>query len=91
MERLAYQLARHLGRVVIDETGLTGLFDVDLDWEITFRAPEEPAILVALEDQLGMKLVERKAPLSVIVIESIQRPAPNRKTGKAELASTEIH
>ena len=77
MERLAYQLSRHLGRDVINETGLSGLFDVDLNWDIVRGAPEEPAILVALEDQLGMKLVPRAAPMPVVVIERIERPTPN--------------
>ena len=77
MERLAYQLGRHLNRHVIDETGLSGLFDVDLDWDIKPGVPEQPSILIALEEQLGMKLEERTALLPVLVIESIQRPKPN--------------
>ena len=77
MSRLAYQLGRHLSRHVIDETGLSGLFDVDLDWDIQRGVSEHPAILVALEEQLGMKLEERMAPAPVIVIERIERPTPN--------------
>lgn len=77
MARLAYQLGRHLRRHVIDETGLPGLFDVDLDWDVAPRGPEQVAILVALEEQLGMKLVERRADLPVIVIEHLERPTPN--------------
>jgi uncharacterized protein (TIGR03435 family) len=84
LSRLAYQLGRHLDRTVVDETGLSGLFDVDLIWRgrelprgADRRAAERDAILDVLHEQLGMKLEERKAMLPVIVIESIQRPTPN--------------
>jgi uncharacterized protein (TIGR03435 family) len=84
MSRLAYQLGRHLDRTVIDETGLSGLFDVDLAWRDRElprgpdrRAAERDAILDVLHEQLGMKLEERRAMLPVVVIDSIQRPTPN--------------
>jgi uncharacterized protein (TIGR03435 family) len=84
IQRLADQLVGHFDRLVIDETGLSGLFDVDLIWRgrelprgVDRRAAERDAILDVLYEQLGMKLEERKAPVPVIVVESIQRPTPN--------------
>ena len=85
IQRLADQLVGHFDRLVIDETGLSGLFDVDLIWRgrdlprgvDDRRAAERDAILDVLYEQLGMKLEERKAPVPVIVVESIQPPTPN--------------
>jgi uncharacterized protein (TIGR03435 family) len=85
LQRLADQLVGYFDRLVIDETGLPGLLDVDLTWRGIVaardaearRTQERDAILEALDNQLGMKLEERKAMLPVIVIESIQRPTPN--------------
>ena len=84
IQRLADQLVGYFDRVIVNETGLTGLFDVDLTWRgrelprgAEGRAAERDMILDVLEEQLGMKLEERKAMLPVVVIESIQRPTPN--------------
>lgn len=69
-------------RQIIDKTGLTGLFDIHL-----FFAPENaaanagatsgPSFFTAVQEQLGLKLEPSKAPLPVLVIESIQRPSEN--------------
>ncbi|HEX4170157.1 MAG TPA: TIGR03435 family protein [Bryobacteraceae bacterium] len=76
------------GRQVVDQTGLTGRYDLKLTW-----APEKhsanplaennegsnngPSLFTALEDQLGLKLVPQKAPVEVLVIDHIERPSPN--------------
>ena len=39
--------------------------------------PEGPSIFTALQEQLGLRLESAKAPVEVIVIDSIQRPSEN--------------
>jgi uncharacterized protein (TIGR03435 family) len=75
--------------VVIDETGLTGLFDVDLQWrpdiglspDLTETAKQRiegrPALPAALLEQLGLELRSRRAPVNILVVESIAQPTPD--------------
>lgn len=76
---LADTISTRLGRPVVDRTGLTGFFDV----ELRFRAPTAPAdsndpdLVTALEEQLGIKLESTRGPVQVTVFERIERPAPN--------------
>lgn len=84
MEELARNMSRLVGRMIIDRTGLTGRYDFDLtftpeaDLTATAAARGEPGALpslfVALEEQLGLKLESQRAPVEVVVIDSMQRP-----------------
>ncbi len=60
------------GRVIVDETGIHG--DVDLDLEFSNDNPEGPSLFTAVREQLGLKLEAGKAPVDVIVIDHIDRP-----------------
>jgi uncharacterized protein (TIGR03435 family) len=57
------------GRLVVDETGLTGLFKARLEWK------SDDAIFSALEEQLGLQLEAKTGPVPVFVIKEIQRPS----------------
>ncbi len=65
-------------RIVLDKTGLDGLFDIQLQFtrEIGTDASSEtsaaPLLLTAIQD-LGLKLEPSKAPFSVVVIDSVQK------------------
>jgi uncharacterized protein (TIGR03435 family) len=78
IQRFGRNLARYLGRVVIDRTNLTGAFDIDLEW-----APEQtadanvPSIFTAVQEQLGLRLESTRARVDVLVIESVERPTPD--------------
>ena len=84
MEELARNMARLVGRVIIDRTGLPDRYDFDLtfspDADLTAASGAGgvpgalPSLFVALEEQLGLKLESQRAPVEVVVIESIQRP-----------------
>jgi uncharacterized protein (TIGR03435 family) len=84
MEQLALQLARPVGRPVIDRTNLSGGFDYDLRWT-PMQAPAEagaqpdsgPSIFTAVEEQLGLKLIPATGLVQVLVIDSISQPTPN--------------
>jgi uncharacterized protein (TIGR03435 family) len=79
MDRLVNILANQSERIVIDRTGLTGVFDVDLHWDST-RANvtnDAPTIFTAAQEQLGLKLVSTKAPVDVLVIDHVEHPTEN--------------
>jgi uncharacterized protein (TIGR03435 family) len=80
------ELARGLtfpaGRPVVDRTGLTGEFDIDLLYQSDLVAGggprfEAPPLTTALRDQLGLKLESGRGPIDVVVIDAVQRPADN--------------
>jgi uncharacterized protein (TIGR03435 family) len=93
LELLASALgALYSDRPVVDKTGLKGLYDIRLQWtpEAALAAPvapgtiltapaspQGPSLPVALEEQLGLRLVSDKGPLPVLVIDSVQRPPEN--------------
>jgi uncharacterized protein (TIGR03435 family) len=69
----------YAGGAVVDATGITGLVDVDLQWTLDFRdlLLSNANLTTALQEQLGLKLETRRLTLPVLVIERIERPAPN--------------
>ena len=76
MNMLADMLGSPAGRVVIDKTGLSGLYEFTLEY--AFRPdPDRPSVFTALQEQLGLKLEPAQAPLPVLVIDSIERPTPD--------------
>jgi uncharacterized protein (TIGR03435 family) len=83
-------LSNALGRAVINNTGLTGKYDVDLQYvPDSVQAPSaaedgqavagalEIAIFTAVEKQLGLKLDSAKAPQEVLVVDRVERPSAN--------------
>jgi len=61
-------------RVVVDKTGLEGLFDVDLEYSPDQTATDKPSIFAAVQEQLGLKLEADNGPVDVVVIDHIERP-----------------
>jgi uncharacterized protein (TIGR03435 family) len=77
MSSLVFSLTGALDRVVIDKTGLTGRYDIDLTWSPDSEPNSGPSIFTALQEQLGLKLEPAKAPVDMIVIDHIERPSEN--------------
>jgi uncharacterized protein (TIGR03435 family) len=88
--QLANALARILARPVVDNTGLTAMYDVKLEWtpdQISTRpdgedktGPAEPGISVyqAIHDQLGLRLQTQKVPLDTVVVDRVEKvPSEN--------------
>jgi uncharacterized protein (TIGR03435 family) len=74
MSRFTMLLSRQLRQAVIDKTGLTGAYDIDIEWspDEPNGAPAEapgPSIFSAIQDQLGLKLEAHKSPIDVMVID----------------------
>ncbi|HEY2382831.1 MAG TPA: TIGR03435 family protein [Terriglobia bacterium] len=83
MATLAGNIARTVRRAVIDKTGLTGAYDLHLEWtEAPMNIPnpdvsDRPSIFTAVTEQLGLKLESAKVPVEVIVIDHVERPSAN--------------
>jgi uncharacterized protein (TIGR03435 family) len=81
MEWFAGVLGNLLGRPVVNRTGFTGSFKVDL--EFASVAPNrdsdatKPSIFAALGEQLGLKLESRKGTEEVLVIDHVEKPSEN--------------
>jgi len=67
-------------RPVIDTTGITGVYDFNLEWSPDYQAEPrrwDAAIFQAVQ-KLGLKLESRKATFEVLVIDHAERvPIPN--------------
>lgn len=83
-------LADKLRRPVINKTGLTGRYDIDLTYvpgsgqSLSDEADQSqqadtstPSLFTAIREQLGLRLELGKGPVEVIVIDHIDRPSQN--------------
>ena len=90
MPELVRMLSVLLGRTVVDGTGFSGLFDVQLDFLPDVSTPllpppppdavpdaANPSIFSALAEQLGLRLEAGKGRVEVVVIERVERPSAN--------------
>jgi len=79
------------GRPIVDRTGLTGRYDMQLVFEgvsqfvvgtgwvpgtVRERA-EYPTLRGALQEQLGLRVREARGPVEVLVIDHVERPSEN--------------
>lgn len=70
------------GRPVVDRTGLTGKYDIDIEFARTggVRSADAldpnapPSVFTAVQEQLGLKLEPRKEAMDVLVIEDVHLP-----------------
>ena len=67
------------GGRVLDGTGITGNVDIDLEWTVVWSDifVANANLATAVQEQLGLKLENRRLPTPVLVIERIQRPSGN--------------
>jgi len=77
------------GRSVVDRTGLTGPWDLELSFtpdgaqapspgqDAPVIDPNAPSLPAALQEQLGLKLESITGPLEVLVVDHVERPSEN--------------
>jgi uncharacterized protein (TIGR03435 family) len=65
-------VCRIVGKTVVDQTGLTGNFDVHLSW--TPQRTSLPSVLQPVREQLGLDLVLQKQPTPLLVVDHADRP-----------------
>jgi uncharacterized protein (TIGR03435 family) len=85
--QLSGRLSTFVGRPVLDNTGLAGVFDIKLQFapenleggsaEPGPEPKEFPSVFTALQEQLGLKLEATRAPVETLVIEQIVHPSAN--------------
>jgi uncharacterized protein (TIGR03435 family) len=76
MTRFAELLSAKVDRPVLDKTGLSGVFDIDLKWMPEAAGPDAdlgPSIFTAIQEQLGLKLEARKSPIEVLVVDRMNK------------------
>jgi uncharacterized protein (TIGR03435 family) len=87
MAQFANALSRIAGRIVLDRTGLTGGYDLDLTWTpdqmpagpppgLPFQPPidpDGPSIVTAVQEQLGLKLDSQRGAVDVVVIDRLEK------------------
>ena len=79
MQDLATMLQPAAGMPVVDRTGVTGGYDIVLDFAADLASDSSlPSLFAALRESLGLKLEARKVPVEVLVIDHVERvPTPN--------------
>ena len=85
-ETLVWTLMREVGRPIIDRSGLTGRFDLDLTFlpdtgPMTINGvplnADAPSLMTAVREQLGLRLESDRAPVEVILIDGVSLPTDN--------------
>jgi len=81
-DRMAAMLGNEVDRLVVNKTGLTGSYDLTMDWVRDAPAgsaetPSGPTVFTALEEQLGLKLEPVKGPVPLLVIDGVEKPSEN--------------
>jgi uncharacterized protein (TIGR03435 family) len=92
LQQLATSLSMLTRRVVVDRTGLTGGFDIDLTFTpdqmppgppppgappLPPIDPNGPSVFTALQEQLGLKLEATRGPVEALVVDHVERPTPD--------------
>jgi uncharacterized protein (TIGR03435 family) len=82
---LASSLAFRVERNIIDKTGLTSRYDINLKWTPAEREGKAdngsdnnaPDLFTALQEQLGLKLEPSKGPVDTLVVDHVEMPTAN--------------
>jgi uncharacterized protein (TIGR03435 family) len=88
ISQLAGFLESELGRPVQEATGLPGKYEFKLEWVPDESQPNSggdasppdavgASIFSAVQEQLGLRLVARKGPVEIMVIDHAAKPSAN--------------
>jgi uncharacterized protein (TIGR03435 family) len=85
-------LSNEVGRYVVDRTGVSGDFDIDITFAPEFSpgrrggpppdaaalaGGDRPSIFTAIQEQLGLKLESTRGPVDVLVVDRAEMPTEN--------------
>ncbi|SPE35764.1 conserved hypothetical protein [Candidatus Sulfopaludibacter sp. SbA3] len=77
MKEMADFVARMLGEVVIDKTGLDGVYTFELHWSNEDKTSDgvatSPSLPTALQETLGLRLQPQKVPVEFLVVDHAER------------------
>jgi bla regulator protein blaR1 len=78
MSNFVQMLGGALDRHVADKTGLSGTWNVELEFSpdgtVNPAPGDPPSIFTALQEQLGLKLEPARGPVDMLVITRVERP-----------------
>jgi uncharacterized protein (TIGR03435 family) len=82
IEKIVAALSGSLQAPVVDRTGLTGTYDLNVlfipeDRRLNADTESGPSLDAALQAELGLKLEKGKGPVEVLVIDHMEKPSPN--------------
>ena len=72
--QLITMLSLNIARTVVNETGLDGPFDVELEWSPDQSVTDKPSLFTAVQEQLGLKLEPARRTAEVLVIDHVEKP-----------------
>ena len=78
LAQLSETFSRHLGSVIVNQTGMEGDFDFTLEMtpDESMPNPLDPSIiLAAMRNQLGLTVKSQKSPVEFLVIDGAERVA----------------
>jgi uncharacterized protein (TIGR03435 family) len=73
---LADEMTDSLGAIVIDKTGISGVYDFELRWardDLGDAGDVAPSMFTAFQDTLGLQLRHQKFPTQIVVVDHIER------------------
>jgi len=84
IDSLIDYLKQELKRPVVDKTGLTGKYNLSLEWTPDSMTASDsptgasgPSLFTAVQEQLGLKLTSTRGPVKTLVIDHVEPPSPN--------------
>ena len=79
MADLADFAARRLGAMVVDKTGIDGVYDFELSWanedlnSTDAGADALPSFVCRLQEKIGVRLQPQKVPVEIVVVDRVER------------------
>jgi uncharacterized protein (TIGR03435 family) len=79
MADLADFAARRLGAMVVDKTGIDGVYDFELSWanedlnSTDAGADALPSLFAVLQEKIGVRLQPQKVPVEIVVVDRVER------------------
>jgi uncharacterized protein (TIGR03435 family) len=79
MVNLAEWMSSYVDRPVIDMTGISGAYDLTLRFSRESersdpgKTPQYPVVPLALQEQLGLRLEKKTAPIEMLVVDRVEK------------------